>query len=78
MVTTASLYIADTLLAMGRCSLQPDEAPAYGTLVGGSHALLKYESLTLVLADDRKFNVAPKRIEYQADEKPLLVFDITP
>jgi hypothetical protein len=62
MITTGSLYIADTLLTQGPCSLVPDEAPSHGTLVGGSHALLKYESLTLVLADDRKLIVAPKRI----------------
>jgi hypothetical protein len=76
MVTTGALYIANTLLATGRCSLLPDEAPTTGTLVGGSHRLLKYEFLTLVLADDQKLTIAPKRIEFSAGEKPLLVFDV--
>jgi hypothetical protein len=76
MVTTGALYSAKTLLLTERCSLLPDGAPSTGTMVGGSHGLLQYEYLTLVLADGRELTVAPRRIEFAAGEKPLLVFDV--
>ena len=52
MVTLGSLCIGETLLAMGRCSLLPDDVPTVGTLEGAAHSLLKYDTLRLVLPDE--------------------------
>jgi hypothetical protein len=76
MVTTGSLYIGETLLAVGRCALWPEDAPTGGTLLGGTHSLLKYDSLVLVLVNNHRLTIAPRRIEHQPGEKPLLVFDV--
>jgi hypothetical protein len=61
---------------MGRCSLLPDDLPTDGTLVGGTHSLLKYDTLTLALPDGRQLSIEPKRIEHRPGEPPLLVFAV--
>jgi len=78
MVVDGALYIGDTLLATGRCSLLPDTKPATGSMVGGTHFLLNYDLLTLRLATGETLDVVPRRIEHSADKHAILVFEVAP
>ena len=76
MVVDGALSIGGTLIATGRCSLVRGNVPKRGTLLGGTHSLLKYDSITLVLENGQKSTIVPRRIEFLADQPPLLVFDV--
>ena len=78
MVIDGALYIGGTLLATGRCSLWPDDKPATGSMLGGTHSLLNYDQLKLQLASGETLNILPRRIEYAADRQAILVFDVVP
>jgi hypothetical protein len=78
MVMDGALYIGSTLLASGRCSLWPDDKPAAGSILGGTHGLLNYDQLKLQLASGETLDIRPRRIEYSAGRQAILIFDVVP
>ena len=80
MVIDGALYDGDQLLAAGYCALLPDDQPAIGSIVVGSKpaGLLKYETLTLRLANGDRLRIVPRHVEHAAGQPPALAFDVIP